>query len=136
MNLPRITLAKVEALTDLNRIGHALDLGTGYFTGLALCAIDPNATWETPPTHYAGHDQHAQSSEQEMWQGMAQAADLPELPYGRLWGEDGIISSLDAQNALAFGNLKIVTAAGEDDPAAWFEGTLLGWGLQRVPSEP
>lgn len=133
MNLPRIAIVTAAAYADLNRICNAMGLGTAYFTR-KLCAIDENATHETPATHYMVQDMSAQSSEQDMWQGMAQEADLP--PISGVWGEDGVISAQDAQAALAFGNLKVDTTAGEDNPTAWRDGILLGRGLMFVPDEP
>lgn len=133
MNLPRIAIVTAAAYTDVNRICQAMGLGTAYFTR-KLCAIDENATFETPPTHWMVQDMSAQSSEQDMWQGMAQEADLP--PISGVWGEDGVISAQDAQAALAFGNLKVDTTAGEDNPTAWRDGILLGRGLMFVPDEP
>lgn len=133
MNLPRIAIVTAAAYTDVNRICQAMGLGTAYFTR-KLCAIDENATHETPATHYMVQDMSAQSSEQDMWQGMAQEADLP--PISGVWGEDGVISAQDAQAALAFGNLKVDTTAGENNPTAWRDGILIGRGLMFVPDEP
>lgn len=133
MQLPRITIVTAAALTDFNRICNAMGLGTAYL-GRPLCAIDPEATWETPATHYLANDMSALDSEAPVWQGMAQEADLP--PINGTWGEDGVISAQDAQAALAFGNVKVFTAAGEDTPMQWLNGVLLGCGLQFVPDEP
>lgn len=134
MNLPRITIAIASAVVDLNRIGHAMGVGTAYFTGRKLCAIDPNADHETPATHYLSQDMSAKDNEATEWQGMAQEADLPAIDG--IWGEEGVITALEAQTALAFGNLKVFTAAGENDPTAWRDGILAGQGLQFVPDEP
>lgn len=143
MNLPRIAIVTAAAYADVTRICQAMGLGTSYFTR-KLCARDQkhintngaetDNTHETPPTHWMVQDMSAQASEQEMWQGMAQEADLP--PISGVWGEDGVISAQDAQAALAFGNLGVYTAAGEDNPTAWRDGILLGRGLMFVPDEP
>lgn len=129
MSLPRIAIVKVEALAGMNGICQALGLGTGYFTR-ALCAIDPEATDATPPTHWMVNDLSAQIEQQIMWQNMAMEAGLPSGP---LWGQEGVISAEDAQAALAPGNLRVYTAAGENDLEGWTNGTLLGLGLQFVP---
>jgi hypothetical protein len=133
MNLPRIAIVTAAAYTDVNRICQAMGLGTAYFTR-KLCAIDENATHETPATHYMVQDMSAQDVEAPVWQGMAQEADLP--PIQGIWGEDGVISALDAQTALSFGNVRVYTAAGESTPTAWRDGILAGAGLQFVPDEP
>ena len=134
MNLPRITIVTASAVTNLNRIGRAMGEGSVYFSGRKLCAIDPNATHLTPATHWLSQDMSAQAEDAPVWQSMAQQADLP--PIVGTWGEDGVISSQDAQAALTYGNLKVYTAAGEDSPAQWCEGILTGLGLQLVPDEP
>jgi hypothetical protein len=133
MNLPRITIVTAAAVPDFQRICNAMGLGTAYLTR-KLCAIDPEATHETPATHWFAQDMSAQDVEAPVWQGMAQEADLP--PIAGIWGEDGVISALDAQTALSFGNVRVYTAAGENDPTAWRDGILAGAGLQFVPDEP
>lgn len=122
MDLPRITIAVASAITNLNRIGAAMGAGSVYFSGRKLCAIDPNATYQTPATHWLSQDMSALDSDAPVFQGMAQNADLP--PITGVWGEDGVISS------------QAYTAAGEDTPTQWRDGILTGLGLQLVPDEP
>jgi hypothetical protein len=139
MNLPRIVIVTAAALTDINRICHAMGLGTGYI-GRKLCAEDPQADHTTSATHYLVNDMSAQVDDDPIWQGMANDADLP--PIAGVWGEEGVISAQDAQAALTFGNMQVYTAAGMDldsNPSAaieWRNGILTGRGLQFVPDEP
>lgn len=132
-NLPRIVIVAAAAVTDMNRICDAMGLGSGYFTR-KLCAIDPQADHTTPATHWFVQDMSAQQSEDAMWQGMANEADLP--PIAGVWGENGVISAQDAQAAIGPSNLQVYNAAGGVDGSGWRDGILLGAGLQFVPDGP
>ncbi|MES2497134.1 MAG: hypothetical protein V4618_13555 [Pseudomonadota bacterium] len=102
-----------------------------------LCAIDPLATFETPPTHYMMQDMSAMDTETAIWQVMAEEGTLP--PIAGEWGVGGVISEVAAETALASGNLQTYIASGIPTPElrdAWRNGVLLGAGLQFLPDEP
>lgn len=138
-SLPAICICTVAACDDINRVWEAMSRGPGTFTR-KLCAIDANATWQTPATHYLMQDMSATDSDVAEWQALC-SGDLP--PITGTWGEDGIISAEDAQAACDGGNLQVFSAAGLDDsgdngatPTQWRDGVLLGAGLMFVPDAP
>lgn len=138
MNLPTICIVTAAARVDLNRVWDAMGRGPATFS-IALCEIDPEATWETPATHYGMQDMGAQKSDVDSWLAMASDNDLPSLPAGVVWGENGVISAQDAQAAISPGNLLVFPAGGlanDQERNAWRDGVYLGLDLQLVPYEP
>lgn len=133
--LPCIMIAKAGPHTNVNLVLEAQGRGPGNLSR-KMCAIDPNATWETPATHYMMQDMSATDTLVAEWQALCNG-DLPAIP-GQ-WGQDGVISSLDAQTACSNGNMQVYSAAGLvslEDSTAWRDGTFLGVGLQFVPDPP
>lgn len=138
-SLPAICICTAAARDDINLVWEAMGRGPNNISR-KLCAIDPNATWETPATHYMMQDMSATDSDVAEWQALCNG-DLP-LIQGT-WGEDGIISAWDAQVACSDGNLQVFSAAGLDDsgvngatPTEWRDGVFIGVGLMFVPDAP
>ncbi len=135
MLAPTICICTAAAKTDLNRVWDAMGQGPNTFS-VALCADDPGATWETPPTHYLMQDMGAQQTDVDIWTAMAQNNDLP--PISGVWGEDGVITAAEAQTAISSGNLFVFPAYGlqtYQDRDNWKAGVLSGTSLIFVPDE-
>lgn len=134
-NLPCIMIGKAADKDDINLVLEAQGRGPGNLSR-KMCSIDPLATWETPATHYMMQDMSATDTLVASWQAACNG-DLPAID-GQ-WGVDGVISSLDAQEACSGGNMQVYSAAGlvtGEDATAWRDGTFLGIGLQFVPDAP
>lgn len=134
-NLPFVGICTAAAKTNVDLVWAAMGRGDGTF-GRKVCAIDPEATWEEPATHYLSSDTSATDSDIARWQALC-SGDLPEIE-GQ-WGVNGVISSLDAQNACTGGNLLVASLAGAQTSQQWLDfiqGVLSGQGLQYVPDEP
>lgn len=136
MHTPCIAVCAASARTNINLIWEAMGRGPNNISR-PLCAIDPLATYQTPPTHYMMQDMSATDTDTAVWQVMAEDGTLPAIEGD--WGVGGIISEVDAEAALASGNLQIYIASGIPTPElrdAWRNGVLLGAGLQFLPDEP
>lgn len=131
-NLPFVGLVTAAAKTNVDLVWEAMGRGPGTF-GRKVCAIDPSATHLTPATHYLSSDTSSTDSDIAKWQALC-SGDLPEI--SGQWGVEGVISSLDAQNACMGGNLIVASMAGgqtTQDGLDFIAGFLLGRGLQYVP---
>ena len=129
-NLPIILICGISAKNGINAVLEALGRGPNNISR-KLCAIDPEATHETPATHYMMQDMGAQDTDVLLWAGM-KAGNLPDTVA---WGEEGIISEQDAIAACAGMNLY---SAAQDFklPWEWCADVLASVGLQFVPDEP
>lgn len=84
--------------------------------GRKCCQIDPEATWQTPATHWYGNDAGVETITVNVWQDAVDAADAtPEHPLH---------------------NLKIFTVQNATNAHAWAVTNLGSEGLQFVPFEP
>lgn len=134
-NLPAIVICTAAVRANVNLVWEAMGRGPNNLSR-KLCSIDPEATYETPATHYLMQDMGATDSDVAIWQGLCEN-NLP--PIEGTWGEDGIIEAGDAQAACGGGNMQVYSAAGIVTPQQrdeWRDGVLLGAGLQFVPDEP
>lgn len=118
--------------TNLNRVFAARGRGPETFTR-KLCGIDPNATISTPPTHWLMSDAGSTQDELNMLTAMTQG-DLPLVPQGTVWGENGVISASEAMAATDGTVLQVYSAAGDVDPEAHAAAILAGRGLQLAPT--
>ena len=80
---------------------------------------------------------HAGSTDSQVaiWQAMTQG-NLPPLPDGTVWGEEGVISAADAMAASDGAVFHVYSAAGEIEPTDHVAAVLATEGLQYVPDEP
>lgn len=134
-NLPAIVICAAAHVTNANLVWEAMGRGPNNISR-KMCAIDPEATWETPATHFMMQDMSAQDTNVAIWQGLCEG-DLP--PISGVWGEDGVISAGAAQAACGGGNMQVYSAAGletSQQATDWRDGVFLGVGLQFVPDEP
>lgn len=116
--------------TNLNLVFAARGMGPETFTR-KLCAAGA-ATPSTPATHYlmslAGGDGEELAILQAMTQG-----DLPPVPDGVVWGQDGVISAADAMAASDGAVFHVYSAAGDIEPTEHVIAVLASEGLRYVP---
>lgn len=124
-------------LANINLAFMALkpDYGPSSFTR-TLCAIDPNATSDTPPTAICMYDQAATMQDAVIY-AAAQGGTLPTLDdagHEIAWGEGGIISEADAK--AAFATLQFWVNASDVDALTFAGANMAAAGLQFVPYPP
>jgi hypothetical protein len=131
MNLPYIAIVTDAKRVDLNRVFDAMGYGPETFIR-KCCAPDPSATTATPPTHWLSSNASASDALVATLQAMT-AGDLPALPDGVVWGENGVITAADAMAASNGSALHVYSAAGQIEPAQHAAAVLVSEGLQYVP---
>lgn len=134
MHLPMVCVVTAAKRDDANLVWAARGLGPETFMR-KLCAIDPEATWETPATHYVMSDVAATDVEVDTCNQMT-AGNLPPLPEGTVWGEDGVISASAAMAATDGSVLVVSSMAGDVEPLVHVAAVLQTLGLQFVPDMP
>lgn len=119
---------------NLNLAFNAMGRGPDTFSR-AVCELDPEATWETPPTHYASYNAVADIADAAKF-ASAQAGTLPLDDAGDPvnWGEDGNPSEEDA--IAAFAELQFWVNASDVEPLVFAEANLTAANLQFVPFQP
>lgn len=134
MNLPTIIVCTAAVRDVLNAI---FAPGGQIAMTVPLCAKDPEATWETPPTHWLCSHMGADSADVPEWQAMATGEGLlPSLPLGYEWGAGNLPSEEDAQAAIGAGNLAVYSRAGDETMIPLLDAVMEGEGLQRIPDAP
>lgn len=134
MRLPYIALVTAAHRTNLNLVFQAMGWGPETFMR-KVCVASPSATPSTPPTHWLSSNASASDADVGMINAMTEG-NLPPLPDGTVWGEDGVISAADAMAASDGAVLQVYSAAGEIEPVDHVAAVLLSRGLQYVPDEP
>lgn len=120
--------------TDLNLVFAARGLGPETFTR-KLCAINPGADYNTPPTHWLMSNAAGDEGELVILQNMTNG-DLPPLPSGTVWGEAGAITAVAAMAASDASVLHVYSCAGDVDPPTHCAAVLATEVLQYVPDPP
>lgn len=128
---PYLGVAKAAPVENVRLTLGALGLGFGGFTRAAVAVGDNTATAATPAIAYYQMDASADSDLVAKLNGLCEGA----LPAGPIWGEGGVISSLDAQNAFMGGNVSVVSMVGvaAEQAQAVINGALAGLGLKPRP---
>ena len=134
MALGIVLIVAENNVTDLNRVFAVRGMGPDNVTR-KLCAVDPGATYETPATHRLMSDAAGDGTELAILQAMTQG-DLPPLPEGVVWGEDGVISAADAMAACHGSVMQVYSCAGDVEPVDHVAAVLASRGLQFVPDPP
>lgn len=116
--------------TNINLVFAARGMGPETFTR-KLCATGA-ATPATPPTHWLMSMATGDATELAVLQAMTEG-DLPDLPEGVVWGEDGVISAANAMAATAASVFHVYSAAGDIEPVDHVAAVLVSEGLQYVP---
>jgi len=119
---------------DLNRVFAARGWGPENITR-KLCAVSPLATDQTSPTHWLASNAGGSSEELAILNGMVNG-DLPPVPYGTVWGENGVISAAAAMAACDGSVFQVYSCAGDIEPVDHVAAVLASRGLQYVPDPP
>lgn len=117
--------------TNINLVFDARGLGPETFTR-KLCAVDPSATPDTPPSHWLMSNAAGSQDELTILTAMTEGT-LPALPDGVAWGEDGVISEADALAATDGAVFQVYSAAGDIEPVDHVAAVLVSRSLQYVP---
>lgn len=117
--------------TNINLVFAARGHGPETFTR-KLCAVDPNATPSTPPTHWLMSNAAGSQEELNVLTAMTEG-DLPPVPEGVIWGENGVIPASDAMAATDGAVFQVYSAAGDVEPVDHVAAVLASRGLQYVP---
>lgn len=134
MTIGIVCLVTDAQKTNINLVFAARGHGPETFTR-KVCALDPLATPETPPTHWLMSDAGSSNEELSILQAMTEG-DLPPVPNGVVWGEDGVISAADAMAATDGAVFQVYSCAGDVLPVDHVAAVLASRGLQYVPEPP
>lgn len=134
MALGIVALITAAYRDDINLVFAARGMGPETFIR-KVCAIDPLATPETPPTHWLSSNAAGSQDELNILTAMTEG-DLPDLPDGVVWGEEGVISAADAMEASDGSVFQVYSAAGDIEPVDHVAAVLASRGLQYVPEPP
>jgi hypothetical protein len=126
-----VTAAKRD---DLNLVFAARGMGPECVTR-KVCAVDAQATHETAPTHWLWSDANGSAEELATLNGMING-DLPPVPDGTVWGENGVISAANAMAATDGAVMQVYSCAGDVEPVDHIAAVLASRNLQYVPDPP
>jgi len=130
MTINVIGIATAAAVTNVNLVLQAMGRGPGNISRKATTVADP--AWDATPTHYFMSDQGVTPEFQAQLLGFANG-DLPPLPEGVVWGEEGVISAQDALAAIASPNFSFASFSGAFTPGEQVQASLDALGLHVIP---
>ena len=133
MTVNIIGIGAIAAVTNINKVLEAMGRGPNSLSRPATST--PNPTWETAPTHRYMSDQGVTTEFASILHGFSNG-DLPPLPEGVVWGEDGIISAADALAAITAANFAFGSFNEGFTPGEQVEAALSALGLVVVPDPP
>lgn len=129
--VPSIIIATAAHQAALNAVWQAQGRGTAF--GLRPLVA---AGTEGPTVAYLSQDMSATPAQAEAWQAYAATGDLPDLPPGVSWGEDGVIPAADAIAA----HVGLTVVVPEDDvpegeaPPGWADSVIAAHGYAWPPA--
>lgn len=129
-----IGIATAAAVTNVNLVLQAMGRGPGNISRKATTVANP--AWDATPTHYFMSDQGVTPEFQAQLLGFANG-DLPPLPEGVVWGEEGVISAQDALAAISAENFAFASFNEGFPPLAQVDATLAAFDppLHIIPFE-
>jgi len=130
MTINVIGIATAAAVTNVNLVLQAMGRGPGNISRKATTVANP--AWDATPTHYFMSDQGVTAEFQAQLLGFANG-DLPPLPEGVVWGEEGVISAQDALAAIASPNFSFASFSGAFTPGEQVQAALDALGLHVIP---
>lgn len=141
MNVPTAMIVAAESRVAANLIGEALGDGPNTFgvrltTDPAADGYDADALGLFPGvvTHYGAMYSVIDKPFADRWLDISNGILPEELPGGREWGVDGVISYADALAAVTpSGKLKCFLGSDSVDSYSMFWGAVAGW---RDPDDP
>jgi hypothetical protein len=127
-----IAITTAANQTNINLVLEAMGRGPGSLAQPS--SADPGVAWNGTPTHFYMSDQGA-----PQWLADAFLAfgdnNLPPLPEGVVWGEDGVISAADALEAIQPENFYFAQFVGFE-PSEQLAAALAAKGLHKFPPNP
>ena len=133
MTVNIIGIGALSAVENINKVLEAMGRGPNSLSRPATST--PNPTWETAPTHKYMSDQGATGEFAAILLGFANG-DLPPLPEGTVWGENGVISAADALAAITADNFAFASFNEAFTPGEQVAAALDAFGLTIVPDPP
>lgn len=133
MTVNIIGIGAIAAVTNINKVLEAMGRGPNSLSRPATST--PNPTWETAPTHKYMSDQGVSGEFAAILLGFANG-DLPPLPEGVVWGEEGVISAADALAAITADNFAFASFNEAFTPGEQVAAALDALGLVIVPDPP
>lgn len=130
MSINIIGIATAGAVENVNRVLEAMGRGPGNISRKATTA--PNPAWDAEPTHWFMSDQGVTPEFQSQILGFSNG-DLPPLPDGVVWGEDGVISAADALEAISAANFAFAAFNDGFTPGEQVAAALDALGLHAIP---
>ena len=132
MSINIIGIATAAALANVNAVLEAMGRGPGNISRKATTTPDP--TPSATPTHYFMSDQGVTPEFQAQLLGFSNG-DLPPLPEGVVWGENGVISAGDALAAITASNFAFASFNDGFTPGEQVASALSALGLHIIPFE-
>lgn len=133
MTVNIIGIGAIAAVTNINLVLEAMGRGPNSLSRKATSTANP--TWETAATHKYMSDQGVTGEFAAILLGFANG-DLPPLPEGTVWGENGVISASDALAAITAENFAFASFNEAFTPGEQVEAALGALGLNIVPDPP
>ena len=138
---PIIMIAVASSRAAIDAIGEALgrgpvSVGVQMIADPAVVGYDADASgpWPDPPTHFGGFDDSTEKPLADVWQAISNGELPDELPGGREWGVNGVISYADALAAVTpAGKFIVCQCSASVDPAPAFWGFANGNGIYQYP---
>jgi hypothetical protein len=134
MALNVIAIGAAAYAANINAVLEAMGRGPGSLSRKLTTVVDPEWTEESV-THYFMSDQGVTEEFVTILLGFPNG-DLPPLPEGTVWGENGVISAQDAIEAIDGANFKVFVSSGEVAPAAQVAAAVGAEGLYVIPFNP
>lgn len=141
MRTPIIMIAEAGSRAAIDAIGEAL--GRGPTSVIVPMIADPavvgydadtNGPWPDPPTHFGGFDDSTEKPIADVWLAVSNGILPEELPGGREWGVNGVISYEDAMAAVTpTGKFLVFECSASVDPVPAFWGFAAGDGIYPYP---
>ena len=126
--IPCVVVCPENQAEKLSIVFDAMGRGPDSFTqGRKVCAIDPDATPSTPPTHRAIQDMSATVELEDMWRKMAAGDAMPQV----VWAD---VPNITESTAIAAAqSMTVYSVAGAEADSITLAGVLETMGLQLVP---
>ena len=126
--VPCIIICPEDQAQKLSIVFEAMGRGPDQFTqGRRVCAIDPNATESTPPTHRLIQDMSATAELEALWRQMANGEAMPSV----VWADVPGITETSAIDAAR--SMTVYSVAGEMAASLDAVAVMAAAGLQYVP---
>lgn len=131
--VPAIVICPEAQADALSKVFDAMGRGPGSFIwGRMVCAKDPDATQQTPPTHRLIQDMTAPAEIEDMWRKMSNGIAMPQIVWSALEEERGIVIT-EAEAVAAALSMSVFSVTGPLGEQITAEAILDGLGLQFVP---